>query len=159
MFPGYIIDTTIHAAYLLQGYEDDPLTKKYLKFYATIPLSERLVPDFIMNEFELFITQVAPVKYRMSGEQASAFYKAVHTYLHDIASSFALVTTPLEAYKDAFGIYEQNLEERHISFTDSLLLSLAKQQGYLLLTKDRRIQRIAKELRVHYFDPQLVPGF
>ena len=159
MFPGYIIDTTIHAAYLLQGYEDDLLTKKYLKFYATIPLSERLVPDFIMNEFELFITQVAPAKYRMSGEQATSFDKAVTTYLHDIASSFTLVTTPLEAYKSAFSLYEQNAEQRHISFTDSLLLALAKQQGYLILTKDKRIQTIAKELRVGYFDPQGIPGF
>jgi predicted nucleic acid-binding protein len=112
-----------------------------------------------MNEFELFITQVAPVKYRMSGEQVPHFYKAVHTYLHDIATSFALVTTPLEAYKDAFVMYEQNVKERHISFTDSLLLALAKQQGYLLLTKDKRVQVIAREIRVHYFDPQLVPGF
>jgi hypothetical protein len=87
MFAGYVIDTNIHAAFLLQGYEDDPLTKKYLKFYAMTPLSERLVPDFIMNEFELFITQVAPVKYRMNGEQVTSFSKAVNTYLHDIATS------------------------------------------------------------------------
>jgi len=52
-------------------------------------------------------------------------------------------------------MYEQNVKERHISFTDSLLLALAKQQGHLLLTKDKRIHMIANELRVHYFDPQL----
>jgi predicted nucleic acid-binding protein len=159
MFAGYVIDTNIHAAFLLQGYEDDPLTKKYLKFYAMTPLSERLVPDFIMNELELFITQVAPVKYRMNGEQIASFSKVVNTYLHDIATSFTLLTTPLEAYKNAFAIYEQNAQERHISFTDSLLLALASNQGHLLLTQDRRIQTIAKELRIGYFDPKLVPGF
>jgi predicted nucleic acid-binding protein len=158
MFAGYVIDTNIHAAYLLQGYEADPLTKKYLAFYSKIPLSQRLVPDFIMNEFELFITQVAPAKYRMSGEQATSFYKAVTTYLRDIATSFTLLTTPLEAYKIAFSLYEQNTQHRHISFTDSLLVALAKQQDFLLLTKDRRLQTIAKELQVGYFDPKFAPG-
>jgi len=158
MFAGYVIDTNIHAAYLLQGSEADPLTQKYLAFYAMTPLSQRLVPDFILNEFELFITQVAPVKYRMSGEQVASFYKAVNTYLHDIAASFTLLTTPMEAYKSAFSIYEQNAQQRHISFTDCLLLALAKQQDFLLLTKDRRVQTIAKELRVGYFDPQSLPG-
>jgi predicted nucleic acid-binding protein len=158
MFAGYVIDTNIHAAYLLQGYENDPLTQKYLAFYSMTPISERLVPDFIMNEFELFITQVAPVKYRMSGAQAASFNKAVTAYLHDIAASFTLLTTPMEAYKSAFSIYEHNAQQRHISFTDSLLLALAKQQDFLLLTKDRRIQTIAKELRVGYFDPQSIPG-
>ena len=158
MFAGYIIDTNIHAAFLLQGYEADPLTKKYLAFYNILPRPQRLVPDFIMSEFELFITQVAPVKYRMSGEQAVTFAKAVSVYLHDIATSFTLLTTPLEAYKSAFFLYGQNAEQqRHISFTDCLLLTLAKQQDYLLLTQDRRLQTIAKELRVGYFDPQFMP--
>lgn len=49
MFAGYIIDTNIHAAFLLQGYEADPLTKKYLAFYNILPLPQRLVPDFIMS--------------------------------------------------------------------------------------------------------------
>jgi predicted nucleic acid-binding protein len=159
MHAGYIIDTNIHAAYLLQGYEDDPLTKKYLKFYNMTPLSERLVPDFIMSELELFITQVAPVKYRMTTEQTPAFYKAVSAYLSDVATSFTLLATSMEAYKEAFSLYEQNAKERHISFTDSLLLALAKQQGHLLLTKDKRIHTIARELRVGYFDPQLVAGY
>jgi predicted nucleic acid-binding protein len=44
------------------------------------------------------------------------------------------------------------------SFTDSLLLALAKQQDFLLLTKDRRLQTIAKELQVGYFDPKFAPG-
>ena len=154
MFTGYLIDTNIHAAYVLQAYEADPLTKKYLAFYAMTPLSERLIPDFIVNEFELFVTQVAPVKYRMRPEQTSSFYKAVHTYLHDIAASCTLVTASLEAYRNAFSIYEHNAQQRYISFTDSLLLSLAKQMDFLLLTKDRRIQTIAQELRVGYFDPK-----
>ena len=78
MFAGYVIDTNIHAAYLLQGYEADPLTKKYLAFYSKIPLSQRLVPDFIMNEFELFITQVGVVTTLLSPDSTSYHNPLIH---------------------------------------------------------------------------------
>lgn len=43
----YLVDTNIHAAYLLQNYEGDQLTKQYLQLYNKLPLADRLLPDFI----------------------------------------------------------------------------------------------------------------
>ena len=64
----YVIDSNIHVAYLLQHYEDDVVTKKYLAFYTTIPTAERVVPDFILGEFETLIMQVIPSRYQLKGE-------------------------------------------------------------------------------------------
>lgn len=45
----YLIDTNIHAAYLLQNFENDKVTLNYLAEYEKIPLNERIIPDFILG--------------------------------------------------------------------------------------------------------------
>ena len=149
----FVIDTNIHAAYLLQHYENDELTKKYLSFYTSIPLSQRIVPEFILNEFEIFILQVAPYKYRLTPDQREQFQMAVIEYIHDISHSFTLALPSLSAYKQAIDIYQMHSKKRFISFTDSLLISLAHDQGFTILTKDNRLQEIAKELNVTFYTP------
>ncbi len=150
----YLIDTNIHAAYILKTYENDKLTQQYVSFYSTIALTYRIVPDFILNEFEIFITRVAPSKYHLTAEQKPQLRQAVFEYIRDIKKSFTLVTTPMEVYKSAFDIYFLYAKDSYISFTDSLLLALARNGGYTLLTKDNRLQTIAKELRIAFYKPQ-----
>jgi len=147
----FVIDTNIHAAYLLQNYENDALTKKYLSFYSRIPLSQRVLPDFILNEFEIFIFQVAPYKYKLTTEQREKFQVAVFEYINEVSRSYMFAVPSIEAYKKALDIYEQNIEKRYVSFTDSLIIALAQDSGYSIFTKDNRIQELARDLNVAFY--------
>ena len=48
----YLIDTNIHAAYLLQNFETDAHTKQYLACYSQMKLAERVIPDFILGKIK-----------------------------------------------------------------------------------------------------------
>ena len=53
----YLIDTNIHAAYLLQNFETDVLTRQYLALYSQMKLAERVIPDFLVLRIDTLWVQ------------------------------------------------------------------------------------------------------
>lgn len=150
----YIIDTNIHAAYLLQNYEDDALTKKYLDTYDTIALVDRVIPDFIIGEFETFIIQVVPSRYQLEGKDKENLKQLAFAYIHRIISESTLVVPEVDTVQRARDIYFENARSHYISFVDSLVLATAEQNNYAIFSKDGRLNTLAQKLTIPLLQPQ-----
>jgi predicted nucleic acid-binding protein len=148
----YLIDTNIHAAYILQGYENDETTKQYLNQYRKIALSDRVVPDFILGEFETFITRVAPPKYHLNAEDAEKLQSLAFDYIKQMTNEFTLVTPDVQTIQNASGIFFANCERNYLSFNDCMLLATAKQNSFTVFTKDKPMSKLAKKLQISIFD-------
>src|SRR3954453_2451864 len=151
----YLIDTNIHAAYLLQDFENDETTKQYLSQYRKIPLSDRVVPDFILGEFETFITRVAPPKYRLNAEDSEKLQTLAIDYIQQMTTDFTLVTPNVQIIQNACGIYFDNFQKNYLSFNDCLLLATAKKTSFTIFTKDKRMRTLAKKLQIICIEPQI----
>ena len=149
----YLIDTNIHAAYLLQGYENDDTTKQFLNQYRNMPLSERVVPDFILGEFETFITRVAPPKYRLNAEDTEKLQILAFDYLKQMTNDFTLITPNVQTIQNASTLYFENCQQNYLSFNDCLLLATAKQNLFIVFTKDKRMNALAKKLQIAIYEP------
>lgn len=144
----YLIDTNIHAAYLLQNYEDDKLTKEYLKLYNDIALSDRLIPDFILGEFETFIMQVVPPRYRLNTQDSRKLKQLALEYLYRITHECTIIVPEVPTVQYARDLYFKHANTHYLSFVDCLVLATAKHNQYTLLTKDTRMNTIAKKLQI-----------
>lgn len=151
----FIIDTNILASEILLKYEQDELTEKYRTFFQKIPLIKRIVPDFILNEFELLITKVIPSRYKnqMSEIEKKELRKITSEYMERIIEGYTLASPSTSVIKKAFGFYKRFESTHYISFTDSLLLATAKDNDYTLISKDQRINDRAKELGITFYTP------
>jgi predicted nucleic acid-binding protein len=150
----FLIDTNILVAEVLKEYEQDQMTLSYLAFFKKLPLMKRVIPDFILNEFETMITQVVPSRYNLTAELKQNLKTITCKYLGEIVVEHTLITPTTAIVKDAFSIYQQNVQTHYISFTDSLVLALARQSNFTILSKDQRLNARAKELNISYHDPQ-----
>jgi len=150
----YIIDTNIHAAYLLQNFENDELTKKYLELYNTITLSERIVPDFILGEFETFIIKVAPSRYRLNSKDTKKLKQLAFDYIHKLTHDCVISAPEIHTVQRARDIYFENVNTHYIGFIDCLILAEAEKNKYTIFTKDARMSNIAKNLQLACLDPQ-----
>jgi predicted nucleic acid-binding protein len=74
--------------------------------------------------------------------------------MEKIVEEHTVITPTTTIVKDAFPIYQQNVHTHYISFTDSLVLALARQNNFTILSKDQRLNARAKELHISYYDPQ-----
>jgi predicted nucleic acid-binding protein len=144
----FLIDTNIHAAYLLQAYEQDEVTKQYLTAYEQIPLINRVVADFVLNELELLLLKAVPPRFHMTPEQEELLKQEVFAYFHDMFTHFTLATPSSQTVKHAYELYQRYAHTKYISFTDSLVLALAEQNNYTILSKDRRLNDIAQQLSI-----------
>lgn len=147
----YLIDTNIHAAWLLQSYENDEETRKYLKAYEQIPLIDRLAADFLLNELELLLLKAVPLRFKMTPVQEFDLREAVFDYLHDIFANFTLVTPSPQTLKFAYDLYKQFAHSKYISFTDSLILALASHNDFKIFSKDRRLNDVASQMGLFLF--------
>lgn len=150
----YIIDTNIHAAYLLQNFEDDDLTKKYLELYDTIKLSERIVPDFILGEFETFIIKVIPSRYKLNVNDTKKLKQLSFDYIHKLTHECVISVPEIHTVQRARDIYFENANTHYICFIDCLILAQAEQNKYTIFTKDARMSKIAKKLQLTCLEPQ-----
>lgn len=150
----YLIDTNIHAAYLLQNFEDDALTKQYLELYNQIKLVDRLVPDFVLGEFETFIMQVVPSRYKLNAKDKKKLKQIALEYIQRLTDECTIIAPTVETIKRAQKIYFENSETRYISFVDSLMLATAEQNGYEIFTKDDRMSTIAGKLKISLYKPE-----
>lgn len=150
----FIVDTNILISELLSKYETDELCRKYRLFYQKIPLLKRAIPDFILNEFELYMVQVVPSRYdeQMVSQEKKEIREITRSYMEKIVEECTLIAPSLTVIKSAFQLYTQFVSTHFISFTDSLLLATARDHSYTLLTKDRRLKMRAKELDIAYFE-------
>ena len=149
----FIIDSNILVSEILTRYEKDELTLKYQVFYQQISLIKRVISDFILNEFELYMVQVVPSRYQMEKEERKTIREITSVYIERMLKKCTLVSPSISAIKTAFDFYKQFGNTHYISFTDSLLLAVAKENGYTILTKDRRLNERAKDLRIDSYEP------
>lgn len=150
----YLIDTNIHAAYLLQNFEEDNLTKQYLKLYNEIRLIDRVVPDFILGEFETFIMQVVPSRYKLNAKDKNKLKQLVLEYMQRLTNEYTIIVPTVEIVKRAKDIFFENAKARYVSFVDSLMLATAEETNYTLFTKDNRMSIIAEKLKIPLYKPQ-----
>ena len=151
----YIIDTDILASELLYKYQLDDSVKKTVAFYRKIPLMKRIIPDFVVNEFELFMTNVIPNRFLLHSGEKKQLSDIVVAYLRQISTNCTLIYPNRQIMKNAFLLYQQyknDIASNHISFTDSLLLATAIQMQYTILTLDQTVKGYASELRIPYFE-------
>lgn len=147
----YIIDTDILTSELLTKYHQDELTKKYLAFYRKIPLMKRVLPDFVLTEFELFITKVMPTRYAMQVSEKKRLHDVVASYLRQINNNCILVSPNQQTMQHALALYQQRTElYEQASLTDCLLLASAQQLSYTILSKDKRVMAYATELHIPF---------
>lgn len=150
----HIIDTNIHAAYLLQNYEVDAFTKQYLKLYDQIALVDRVIPDFILGEFETFIIQVVPSRYQLKGKDKDKLKQLAFEYIHKITTKSTLIVPEVKTVQRARDIYFENVKSHYISFVDSLTLAIAEQNNYTIFSKDERLNTLAQKLNIQLLKPQ-----
>ena len=148
-----LIDTNIFVADLLEAYEKDEVTHEYLSFFRKIPFQERIVTDFILGELETVVLQTIPPRYQLDSEKKQSLKTSVLKYFEEIRNIYRITTPPESVVKEAFAMYHNNFSIRYISFTDSLLLALAKAHHFTLLTKDQKIHAIAKQMKIAYYSP------
>ena len=144
----YLIDTNIHAAFFLQKHETDVESKKYVEFFKQIPLSQRLIPDFVLNEFEILMVQVVPSRYRLNTRDKNAVRNLTFEYIKEVVNQCKVVTPTVASVQAAAKIYLKHTNKHYISFTDSLIISTAKQLGASVFTKDERLKGRAHEEKV-----------
>ena len=151
----FIIDSNILVSELLAKYEQDDLTLKYKAFYQQIPLIKRVIADFILNEFELYMVQVVPSRYpaQMDKQERKAIREISIAYIERLIEECTLFSPSLSVIKTAFDFYKRFERTHYISFTDSLLLAAAKDNLYTIITKDRRLNERAKDLHIETYEP------
>src|SRR5215213_7498736 len=130
----FLIDTNILASEILRVYEQDQLTASYLAFYTKIPLMKRAIPDFILAELETLVTQVVPSRYNLAPELKQQMKQVTATYMEKLIGEHTLITPTTATVKEAFAIYQQNLQTHYISLTDSLLLAVARQNYFTVVS-------------------------
>lgn len=150
----FIVDSNILVSEILTKYEQDELTLQYQAFYKQVPLIKRVISDFILNEFELYMVQVVPSRYQeqMDKEERKAIREVTSKYIERIIEECTLVSPSIAVIKTAFDFYKRFGHTHYISFTDSLLLAIAKNNSYTILTKDRRLNSRAKDLRIDCYE-------
>jgi predicted nucleic acid-binding protein len=149
----YLIDTNIHAAYLLQNFETDALTKQYLSMYSQMKLAERVIPDFILGEFETFIMQVVPSRYRLNLEDKQKLQDLALSYINRLTRECPLIVPTTETVHMARDIYVDNVHTHYLSFIDCLLLATARERELPIFTRDRRMNTIASKLNISVHEP------
>lgn len=152
----FIIDTNILASEILEKYEQDALTQQYRAFFQEIPLIKRVAADFILNEFELLITQVVPSRYKnvMDEAERNELQAITSAYLERVIGDYTLISPSIYVIKKAFEFYKRFEKNHHISFTDSLLLATAQDNDYTIISKDVRLNARAKELHIACYESQ-----
>jgi predicted nucleic acid-binding protein len=150
----YLIDTNIHAAYLLQNFEGDKVTKLYLSLYDTITLSERVVPDFILGEFETLIMKVVPARYGLNSDDKQKLKRTAQDYIKSLTEDCTIVVPEVRTVQRARNLYFENMDTHYISFVDCLVLATAEQNNYAIFTKDERLSTLAKKLTISLHQPQ-----
>lgn len=151
----YIIDSNILAVELLSKYQMDDITKKTLGFYRKVPLMKRVIADFIVNEFELYIMHAFPLQISLGVSEKNLLHDVVVTYLRQISNSCTIIAPSRAIVKNAFSLYQQYKSDtgsNYISFTDSLLLSTAIQLQYTIISLDSSLLTYAKELHISCFE-------
>lgn len=150
----YLVDTNIHAAYLLQNYEQDVLTKQYLELYNAISLADRVIPDFILGEFETFIMQVVPPRYKLNPGDAQKLKQLAFDYLQRLTYECTIVVPQVQTVQRARDLYFENAKTHYLSFVDCLILATAEQNKLTVFTKDARIRTAAKNLQIACHEPR-----
>ncbi len=151
----FLIDSNILVSEILTKYEKDELTLKYKEFYQQVPLMKRVIADFVLNEFELYMVQVVPSRYKayMSEQERKVIREITSVYMERMIGECTLVAPSISVIKTAFDLYKRFGHRHYISFTDSLLLSTAKDNSYTIITKDRRLRERAKDLGIDCYEP------
>ncbi|HUD44008.1 MAG TPA: PIN domain-containing protein [Patescibacteria group bacterium] len=152
----YLVDTNIHAAYLLQNYENDDVTRQYLHFYETVSLVDRAIPDFILGEFETFMMQVVPSRYNLQIEDKRKIQQLTTEYMQNLTTDCTLIVPDTETFQYAKDIYFEYLNSHYISFVDALVLATADRNSYPILTKDERMKLLAKRMNISFFQPDII---
>jgi predicted nucleic acid-binding protein len=150
----YLIDTNILVSEILVKYEQDEESLTYRNFYQQIPLIQRVIPDVVLNEFELYMLQVVPSRYqsRMPQAERQELRSITSSYIGRVIETSTLMTPSLPVIHHAFHLHKRFLHTHYISFTDSLLLAIAKANNHTLMTKDRRLRARAKEIDIAYYE-------
>ncbi len=144
----YLIDTNIHASFLLQTYEKDPVSTAYTHYLNTIALSERVITDFILGEFETFIIQVVPSRLKLNSIDKKKLKQLAYDYIDRITHNCTLITPQIQTLHKARDMYFDNYKTHYLSFVDCLILATAQENTYTILTKDIRMNTIAKQLHI-----------
>lgn len=150
----HLIDTNIHAAYLLQNFEEDKLTKRYLELFENITLADRVVPDFILGELETFMIRVIPPRYKLNSQDTHKLKQLTLDYIHRITKECTLIVPEISTVREAGDLYFKYANTNYLSFIDCLILVSAKQNKYTLFSKDTRLNTVAKQLDIPQLKPQ-----
>lgn len=144
----FLVDTNILISEILSKFEKDETAKKYRGFYQRLALSERVITDFILNELETYMIQVVPSRYKLKDDKKKEMNEITRSFLKSAIRTFSLDSPSPAVIKMALSWYEKFFLSHPISFTDSLLLALAQDRSYTLLTQDKRLIACARQMQI-----------
>lgn len=148
----YIVDTNIHVATLLKDYERDNETLRYIEFYNSLNLKDRIVTDFILVELESVIFQVVPRRYALNELEKRNLFEVLFTYLKSLISDVSYLTADRAVVADGMSIFEHHLDRKYLSLADCLIIALAKKEKVKILSRDKRLVEVANGLGVNCFE-------
>jgi predicted deacetylase len=127
-----------------------------LKKYSSITLAERLVPDFVLAEFETFIMRVVPPRYQLSTEDTQKLKRVALRYMQSLTDECTVVTPDVQTVERARDIYFENATTSYISFVDCFVLAMAEKNTYTVFSKDKRMNTLAKQLHITGYEPPAI---
>lgn len=148
----YLIDTNVHATYVLQKFELDEVSLKYVDAFEKILLSKRVVTDFVISELDSILLRVAPTKYGLNEGDRLVLKRLAFGYIHACVEHCFVQTPSLSVVRQSLDYYQRYSTDGYISFVDAMLLSMAKNNGYILMTMDERLQKKALAEGIEVFD-------
>lgn len=148
-----LIDTNILLTDILEQYETDESSVAYRDLYRQIALPERVITAIVLGEFEIYMTRVMPSRFSLDAKQKKEIRNITASYVGKVLDACTLISPSSELMQEAYEIYHHNWSDRFISYTDSLLIAIARYNRIGLLTQDKRMQAIAKEMEVNLISP------
>lgn len=147
----YLVDTNIHIAYLLHAYESDPTTLRYLDFYHSLQISSIVLSDFILTELEAIVFQVVPKRYSLDENGKDSLFAAGRKYIDKLSSDGVFMNIDGELVQRGVRIYDKVHKNQYISLADSLMIALALRERVSILSRDKRLVQVAREMKVECY--------
>lgn len=142
LFDTNILTKRLIAPLLNKSFEE-PF--KLLSFLEGIKATETVVPSFIVAEYEIVITRVAPSRYHFTREDQAELLENLRQDIQTINCFCTVHTSTKKEYLRASQLFCEQ-KTMKLSFTDCWLLAVAESTKYPLLTLDKTLKRVAEKL-------------
>lgn len=142
-----LFDTNILTKRLLSPFLDkaveDP--SKLLSFLQKVKDVDIVVPSFIVAEYEIIITRVAPSRYKFTKEDRLELLESLQRDIQEINCFCTIYSPTIKEYLRASQLFCEQ-KPMKLSFTDCWLLAVVESKKHPLLTLDKALKKTAQKM-------------